>query len=187
MIKETIVTTQNSAGETHIAPMGIHAAGDEFIILPFRPSVTLANILETKSAVINYTDDVRIFAGCLTGHTDWPLKKAKKIHGHYLKHSLAHCEVELTHVEDDPVRPKLFCKAVQRANHEPFVGFNRAQFSVLEAAILLSRITRLSPAKIHTELEYLHIGFNKTAGPREREAWGWVTRAIEQKLRELQA
>ncbi len=78
MIQETIVTTQNSAGETHIAPMGIHVAGDEFIILPFRPSVTLNNILETKSAVINYTDDVRIFAGCLTGHTDWPLKKAKK-------------------------------------------------------------------------------------------------------------
>ncbi|MCF7970516.1 MAG: DUF447 family protein [Methylococcaceae bacterium] len=187
MIQETIVTTQNSAGETHIAPMGIHVAGDEFIILPFRPSVTLNNILETKSAVINYTDDVRIFAGCLTGHTDWPLKKAKKIEGHYLKHTLAHCEVELTHVDEDPVRPKLFCKAVRHANHEPFTGFNRAQFSVLEAAILLSRITRLSPAKIHTELEYLHIGFNKTAGPREREAWGWVTKAIEQKLRELQA
>jgi hypothetical protein len=33
----------------------------------------------------------------------------------------------------------------------------------------------------------LHIGFNKTAGPHEREAWGWVTKAIEQKLRELQA
>jgi len=41
MIQETIVTTQNSAGETHIAPMGIHAAGDEFVILPFKPSVTL--------------------------------------------------------------------------------------------------------------------------------------------------
>jgi len=185
MIQETIVTTKNSDGETHIAPMGIHAAGDEFIILPFKPSATLDNILNNKTAVINYTDDVRVFAGCLTGRRDWSLKKTKKIDGYFLAVALAHCEVKLTHVDDDPVRPKLFCKSVHRANHTPFTGYNRAQFSVLEAAILLSRVGRLSPAKIQTELEYLHIGFNKTAGPREREAWGWVTKAIEQKLREI--
>ncbi|GAW86610.1 conserved hypothetical protein [Bathymodiolus platifrons methanotrophic gill symbiont] len=185
MIQETIVTTHNNEGQTHIAPMGIHVAGDEFIILPFRPSVTLDNILETKTAVINYTDDVRIFAGCVTGRYEWPLKKAKKIDGHFLEGTLAHCEVKLTHVDDDPVRPKLFCQSVHRVNHSAFKGFNRAQLSVLEAAILLSRINRLSSAKIHTELEYLHIGFNKTAGPKEREAWDWITKAIEQKLREL--
>ncbi len=173
MIQETIVTTQNSQGETHIAPMGIHAAGDEFIILPFKPSTTLDNILQTKVAVINYTDDVRVFAGCLTKRPHWPLKKAKKIAGHFLEGTLAHCEVTLTHVTDDPVRPKLFCKTIHQVNHAVFTGFNRAQFSVLEAAILLSRVSRLSPAKIHTELEYLHIGFNKTAGPREKEAWDW--------------
>ncbi|TXL14141.1 tetrahydromethanopterin synthesis protein, partial [Methylococcaceae bacterium HT4] len=116
---------------------------------------------------------------------EWPLKKAKKIDGHFLEGTLAHCEVKLTHVDDDPVRPKLFCQSVHRVNHSAFKGFNRAQLSVLEAAILLSRINRLSSAKIHTELEYLHIGFNKTAGPKEREAWDWITKAIEQKLREL--
>ena len=187
MIQETIVTTQDPDGKTHIAPMGIHAAGDEFVILPFKPSSTLDNILNNKTAIINYTDDVRVFAGCLTGRYDWPLKKANKIDGYYLEDALAHCEVTLTHVDDDHVRPKLFCKAVQRVNHSAFKGYNRAQFSVLEAAILLSRVSRLSPAKINAELDYLHIGFNKTAGPREREAWDWVTKAIEQKIRELQA
>ena len=187
MIQETIITTQNPDGKTHIAPMGIHAAGDEFIILPFKPSTTLDNILSTKKAIINYTDDVRIFAGCLTDHYNWPLKKAKKIEGYFLQDTLAHCEVVLTHVNDDPLRPKLFCKAVHQVNHSTFKGFNRAQFSVIEAAILLSRVSRLSPAKINAELDYLHIGFNKTAGPREREAWAWVTKAIEQKLREQQS
>ncbi len=187
MIQETIVTTQNPDGKTHIAPMGIHAAGDEFIILPFKPSTTLDNILSTKKAIINYTDDVRIFAGCLTGRYNWPLTKAEKIEGFFLEDTLAHCEVELTHVHDDPVRPKLYCKAIYQKNHTPFKGFNRAQFSILEASILLSRASRLSPAKINSELDYLHIGFNKTAGPREREAWAWVTQAIEKKLRELQS
>lgn len=185
MIQETIVTTQDPDGKTHIAPMGIHAAGDEFIILPFKPSTTLDNILREKKAIINYSDDVRVFAGCLTGHYNWPLKKAQTMDAYYLEDALAHCEVILTHVDDDPVRPKLFCKAVHQVNHTAFKGYNRAQFSVLEAAILLSRVSRLSPAKINAELDYLHIGFNKTAGPREREAWGWVTKAIDQKIREL--
>jgi len=70
MIQEVIVTTQNAEGVTHIAPMGVHIIDDEFIILPFRPSTTLNNILQSESAVINYTDDVRIFAGCLTGKRD---------------------------------------------------------------------------------------------------------------------
>jgi len=185
MIQETIVTTLNEQGENHIAPMGIHAAGDEFIILPFKPSVTLDNILKNKVAVINYIDDVRIFAGCLTGRYHWPVKKAYKMNGYILEDALAHCEVELTHVDDDPVRPKLFCKAIHQVNHSPFKGFNRAQFSVLEASILLSRVSRLPASKISAELDYLHIGFNKTAGPKEREAWAWVTKAIEQKLREI--
>lgn len=185
MIQETIVTTQNIAGKTHIAPMGIHIAGDEFLILPFRPSATLDNILATKTAVINFTDDVRVFAGCVTGRNDWPLKKATQVDGHYLANTLAHCEVKLTHVDDDPVRPKLYCQSVHRVNHAAFNGFNRAQFSVLEAAILLSRIHRLPVTKIQSELEYLHIGFNKTAGSKEKEAWTWVTQAIEQKLRAL--
>lgn len=60
MIQELIVTTQNAAGVPHLAPMGVHVHGDEIHILPFRPSTTLANLLETKSAVLNYCDDVRI-------------------------------------------------------------------------------------------------------------------------------
>ena len=179
MIQETIVTTRNSTGIVHIAPMGIHSQNDEFVILPFRPSTTLANVLESKTAVLNYCDDVRVFAGCLTGRRDWPLQAAEKIDGSLLQCALAHTEVELVRIEDDAVRPKLFCKAVHTVNHSPFKGFNRAQYAVLEAAILISRLDRLPLAKIESEIDYLRIGFEKTAGDREREAWGWLMTVIE--------
>jgi len=182
MIQETIVITQNSSGLAHIAPMGVHLfakAPDEFIILPFRPSTTLNNLLESKTAVINYCDDVRVFAGCLTGRRDWPLKPAEKISGQVLDCTLAHTEVELVRIEDDETRPKLFCKAVHTANHVPFKGFNRAQYSVLEAAILVSRLNMLPLEKIQAELDYLRIGLEKTAGERELEAWGWLMAVIE--------
>ena len=179
MIQETIVTTQNSSGLAHIAPMGVHVSGDDFIILPFRPSETLNNLLESKTAVLNYCDDVRVFAGCLTGRRDWPLIPAEKIIGQVLQCALAHTEVELVRIEDDPTRPKLFCKAVHTVNHSPFRGFNRAQYSVLEAAILISRLTRLPIEKIESEIDYLRIGLEKTAGDRELEAWGWLMAVIE--------
>ena len=179
MIQETIVTTQNATGLTHIAPMGIHVEGDDFIILPFRPSTTLDNLLASGAAVLNYCDDVRVFAGCLTGRRDWPLNPAEKIKGRVLQCALAHTEVELVRIDDDPTRPKLFCKAVHTANHAPFKGFTRAQYSVLEAAILISRLKRLPIEKIESEIDYLRIGLEKTAGDKEWEAWGWLMTVID--------
>lgn len=180
MIQETIVTTISAEGIAHIAPMGVHVVDGQFVILPFRPSTTLNNVLETGSAIINCCDDVRVFAGCLTGRRDWPLQAAEKVPGCYLTDTLAHTELTLTQVEDDALRPKLFCRAVHTVNHKPFQGFNRAQFAVLEAAILVSRLDRLPWDKIQAELDYLRIGLDKCAGERELEAWGWLMQTIEQ-------
>ncbi len=180
MIQETLVTTVNPQGEVHIAPMGVHVDGDWRIILPFRPSATLENLLLNKTAVINFCDDVRIFAGCLSGRRDWPLLPAERVAGFDLADSLAHAELQLLRVEDDELRPKLFCKVVHTVNHRPFQGFNRAQYAVLEAAILVSRLDMLPREKIQAELDYLRIGLEKTAGEKEREAWAWLMDVIEQ-------
>lgn len=178
MIQETLVTTQNASGVAHIAPMGIHLIGDDVIILPFRPSTTLDNILATQTAVLNHCDDVRIFAGCLTGRRTWPLRTADVVRGTVLCAALAHTELELLRVEEDATRPKLYCKAVHSANHAPFQGFNRAQFAVLEAAILISRLNYLPLAKIEAEIDYLRSALEKTAGTREWEAWTWLMAMI---------
>lgn len=179
MIQEAIVTSQSDTGHVHIAPMGIHVLDNQYIILPFRPSKTLDNILHTQAAVINYCDDVRIFAGCLTGRRDWPMQKTEKINGLYLSHALTHVELGLTGVEDDLVRPKLFCQPVHTVSHAPFKGFNRGQYAVLEAAILVSRLGMLPMSKIQTEIDYLRIGLEKTGGEREVEAWQWLMQVIE--------
>ncbi|MCK5926035.1 MAG: DUF447 family protein [Methylococcales bacterium] len=180
MIQEVIVTSVNKKGLVHIAPMGVHVLKDELVILPFKPSTTLDNIVSLGVAVVNYCDDVRIFAGCLTERRDWGFRATEKIEGRVLKKALAHSELKLVRIEEDSLRPKLFCKVIHTVTHQPFLGFNRAQYSVIEAAILCSRLKRLSLQKIETEVEYLRIGFEKTAGIREREAWAWLMELIEQ-------
>lgn len=179
MILETIVTTISAEGTPHLAPMGVHISDDEYVVLPFRPSSTLRNMSATGCAVVNATDDVRIFAGSLTGRRDWPVVKADRVDGVRLAGALSHTELELIRIDDDPVRPRLVCRAVHQGTHQPFAGFNRAQFAVIEASILVSRITMLPPDKIDQELAYLRIGLEKTAGPRELEAWDWLIRRIE--------
>jgi uncharacterized protein len=174
MIHEVIVTTRHPDGRTHCAPMGISQEDGHFVIAPFRPSTTLDFLLTARAAVLNYTDDVRIFAGCLTGRRDWPLAPAHRVAVPRLAAVLAHTEVELVRVVEDEVRPRLLCRRVWDQTHAPFKGFNRAQAAVIELAILVSRLDRLPADKIAREIEYLHIALEKTAGPHEREAWGWL-------------
>jgi uncharacterized protein len=179
MIQEIIVTTQNEDGTAHIAPMGIREENGLVIIAPFKPSATLENIQRNKSAVVNRIDDVRIFAGCLTGRKDWPLLPTEKIDGQRLEAALSHVELELESFKDDELRPSFYLKPVLEVTHSAFKGFNRAQSAVLEAAILVSRLNMLSEDKINQELEYLTIAIDKTAGENEKTAWQWLMDKIE--------
>lgn len=178
MIIETIVTSRAPDGHTHIAPMGIRRRADFLLLAPFRPSQSLDNILRERSAVINYTDDVRVFAGCLTSRWDWPLSPAEHVNGSRLEQALAHTEVRLERIEEDELRPTLVCRAVHQQMHAPFPGFNRAQAAVIEAAVLVSRLHILPWEKVETEIDYLRIAIDKTAGARERQAWEWLMEAI---------
>lgn len=81
MIFETIIVSQDLSGKPHITPFGIRYEGKFVVISPYKPSTTLDNILTTKYAVMNLTDDVRVFAGALTNRKTWPLLEANKIGG----------------------------------------------------------------------------------------------------------
>lgn len=178
LIVETIVTTRSAAGEAHIAPLGLIAEGDQWVIAPFRPSRTLDNLRDVPFAVASHTDDVRVFAGCLTGRKSWPLKPADVVPGVRLAEALAHWELAVERVSEDETRPRFFCRVVHQGSHMPWRGFNRAQAAVLECAVLVSRLGMLPPEKVEAELKYLEIAISKTAGAREAEAWGWLMERI---------
>jgi hypothetical protein len=178
-IVETIVTTTNAKGEAHIAPLGLIAEGEHWVIAPFRPSRTLDNLREVPFAVASHTDDVRVFAGCLTGRKDWPTRAADNVDGVVLEGAVAHWELAVDAVTEDEQRPRFACRIVHTGNHRAWEGFNRAQAAVLECAVLVSRLKMLPPEKIEAELKYLEIAISKTAGPREQEAWGWLMQRID--------
>lgn len=179
MIFETIISSINSQGDVHVAPFGIQIQDGLVVISPYKPSVTLNNILTTQYAVMNLTDDVRVFSGALTRRQAWTLMPAEKITGYRLADSLVHKELKLVKVQEDALRPQLFLEVLHVVQHRPFQGFNRAQAAVIELAVLVSRLQMLPKDKVLSELNYLQIAIDKTAGERELQAWRWLAEKIE--------
>src|SRR5215207_2546977 len=156
MIRETIVTTTDGEGRVHIAPLGLIADGDYWVIAPFRPSTTLDNLSAVQHAVASHVDDVRIFAGCLTGRRAWPTVATDgpvpRLDG-----ALSHWELDVERVTEDETRPRFRCRVTREVMHGPSQGFNRAQAAVIEAAVLTSRLTLLPREKVEAQMAYLAI------------------------------
>ena len=178
-IHEVIVTTINDDGLPHSAPMGISEVNGHIIIKPFKPSATYTNLKQHRQCTISYTDDVRVFAGPLTGRRNWKTLPCQQIEGFYLSQALAHTELEIVGFDDDDPRALFQGAVVCDVSHAPFRGFNRAQSAVIDAAVLVSRLKMLPEDKIQQEIAYLSIAIEKTAGHRELEAWGWLMAKIK--------
>ena len=180
-IFETVVTTCSPAGAVHVAPMGVRYDRDQVVLKPFRPSTTLDNILASGSAVLNVLTDVRVFAGCVTGRRSWPTVDAHlagEPRAVRLAAALEHVVLRLDSQDDDAQRPTLRLACLRGERHAAYPGFNRAQAAVIEGAVLVSRLHLLPRAKIESEMAYLQIAIDKTAGPCEHEAWGWLRDAV---------
>lgn len=183
MIHEVIVTTINKDKKVHIAPMGVKILQSDskklVQISPFKPSQTLNNILETKIATVNFIDNVKVFSGIVTGEKkDWELEVSDDKCAPHLQNTNTHMNVKAIEDHDDPVRPRIICEVINEQIHRPFLGFNRAQFSVIELAVLSTRLGRIDDNKIKDEMKYLKIGIDKTAGKNEKEAWEWIEKKI---------
>lgn len=177
-IFEAVVTTVSAEGASHVAPMGVRYQAGRVVLMPFKPSTTLANILATGHAVLNIVVDGRVFAGCVTGRRAWPTLPAERIPGVRLAAALSHVELRLAEQADDPQRPVLRMERVHEVVHSVFPGLNRAQAAVVEGAVLVSRLHMLPAQKVDAEMAYLQIAIDKTAGAGEHEAWGWLREAV---------
>ena len=178
-VRETIVTTKNIDNTIKISPLGIYIDEGILRIRPFKPSVSLDNILRNRSGVINYIDDVRIFASCIVKkNLRIDLSKVDKIDCYRIKSAISHTEFVVDQVDDDQERPTIICKPINEEIHRMYYGLNRAKSSVLELCILASRLGIIDYKKIQDEIKYLNIAIEKTAGENELEAWGWLNEYI---------
>jgi uncharacterized protein len=184
MILEGIVTTQDSAGAINVAPMG--PIVDETIttlrLRPFQTSQTFRNLRAVPSGVFHVVDDVLLLAQAAIGRlpsipATFP---AERVPGVVLAQTCRWYEFHVDTIDDSKERAEISTRVVHAGRVRDFFGFNRAKHAVVEAAILATRVGLISRDDILREFARLKVPVDKTAGPREAEAFA----LLEQFVRE---
>jgi len=173
VIIESIVTTVALDGAVNCAPMGVEWDGTDdtsIVLKPFLETATYRNVVATRAAVVNITDDIRVFARAAISSPEYPTVPADKVRGAVLADCCAWRELEVTSIDSTPPRSRVDTITVHRGSRREFIGFNRARGAVLEMAIYATRLHLLPRDFIERELARLQVIVDKTAGPREFEA-----------------
>jgi uncharacterized protein len=178
MIVETIVTTIAEDGTLNFAPMGVEWGDEAIVLKPFLETTTYRNIAASRAAVVNLTDDVRIFARAAISSPQYESSPATVVRGVVLAGCCSWRELEVQTIDSTPPRSRIEMAVVHRGTRREFIGFNRARHAVLEAAIYATRLHLLPRSFIDSEMARLQVIVDKTAGPQELEAMALLTEHI---------
>ncbi|MBQ19033.1 MAG: hypothetical protein CMJ65_18150 [Planctomycetaceae bacterium] len=175
MILEGLVTTVSPSGELNLAPMGPEVDGSmsRFVLRPFQTSTTFSNLVERSEGVFHVTDDVLLLAHAATGTVVPPPETfaAEVVQGRVVAGACRWYEFRIEEIDTSSERAELTARVVHSGRLRDFAGLHRARHAVVEAAILATRVHLLPPDDLRRQFADLAVIVDKTAGPREREAF----------------
>lgn len=182
MILEGIVTSLDADGTLNVAPMGPIVDGSLtwLRLRPYKTSRTYQNLRAQPTGVFHVVDDVLLLAQAAIGRLD-PFPEhfpAEGVRGRVLRAACRWYEFEVVRCNDTEERTEIEARVVHSGRLKDFFGFNRARHAVLEAAILATRVQFLPREEILAEFGRLRIPVEKTAGPREQEAFSLLERYV---------
>jgi hypothetical protein len=184
---ETIVTTVAADGTPHVAAMGPRVSADFrwLLLRPFAGTTTWANLEARGRGVVQIVDDVTTIVRAALNL--WPQGLPPLVCcGSEGELRLADCCRWYSFVVDssDSSQPRceLVCRVEQQGQVNDMRGYCRADFAVIEAAILATRLHLISADEIAAEINRLAVIVDKTAGPLQRQAFDLVKSTINQRL-----
>lgn len=170
MIIETIFSTMDEAGKPNFAPMGL-VWGEEFItVLPFRNTQTCRNLATSGYGVANLSDDVLAYVRCALYKKVLPNFPAKAVPGAVFSGTCSWRELEVISQNGSDDRAELRCRVLYNGRQKDFLGFCRAANSVIEAAILATRLEQYNKKMLNEKLMFYMRIVEKTGGDLEKRA-----------------
>lgn len=182
MILECLVTTEDDAGRMHVAPMGPHVDEglNRWTLKPFQSSTTYAHLKLRPRAVVHVIDDSWLLAQALLGQANTAPADYRGDIGYVLREACHWYALRFDHIQDTSPRATFEGTLVGHAVQRPHRGWNRAQFAVLELAILVSRRHLLPAEQLRAEVERWQTVVDKTAGERDRAAFELLRESLAQ-------
>jgi uncharacterized protein len=175
-ILEGLVSTTNADGSAHLAPMGpeVESAMTHLVLKPFQTSTTYQNLQRTRRGVFHVTDDVEQLARSAVGAAEpaprW-VSESSPPGDWILADACRWYAFQVVTIDDTQERVRMDVQVISTGSVRDFPGFNRAQFAVLEAAILATRVRWLPEQEIFAQLQRLRPLVEKTGGAAEERAW----------------
>jgi hypothetical protein len=176
VIIEGLISTIDAAGAPNFAPMGVEWGEEVIVLKPFLETTTFRNLERHPSAVFHLVDDAFVLAEAAVGSPALAWRAAERVQGAVAEAACSWRELVVESVDASPPRSRIVTRVVHRGVAREFIGFNRARHAVLEAAILATRLHLIPREEIEQELVRLAPLVEKTAGPRERDAWAMLLR-----------
>ena len=185
-IVEGVMTTLSEDGEVNISPLGpiADATFSVMVLRPFQGSRTHRSLIRQGRGVFHVTDDVDLIAKAAVGALDTQPRTipAKSIDGRVLADACRWFELEVEEIDDSQQRSNIVARTVSSGWNRDFLGFNRAQAAVVEAAILASRTHVLRAEEIMAALESLKLPVKKTGGSVEIAAFDFLCQYIDTRI-----
>src|SRR5260221_5368425 len=113
-------------GTVNCAPMGVEWGGDTIILKPFLDTATYRNLVPSGAAVVNLTDDVRLFARGAISNPQPQTVPATRVRGVVLADCCSWREVQVRAVDGTPPRSRIETAVVHCGQRREIIGFNRA-------------------------------------------------------------
>src|SRR5688572_16490741 len=88
------------------------AGGDTIVLKPFLETATYRNVAATRAAVVNLTDDVRVFARAAISNPQPPSVPANVVGGVVLADCCSWRELEVTAIDSTPPRSRIDARIV---------------------------------------------------------------------------
>lgn len=191
MIIEGLLTTTQEDGTPHVAPMGpvVDADLKSWTLRPFQSSTTFRLLRRNPNCVFHVVDDVLPVVQAALGMStelefarrpSLPAGQADSELGIWIIPSACHWyHLRIAAWEVCQPRSEAIASVMQQQVMRPFWGWNRAKHAILEATILATRLHLIDRQMLEQDLARFATIVEKTAGPRERQAWELLTKYID--------
>src|SRR5262245_64779965 len=104
--------------------MGVEWGDDGIVLKPFLETATYRNVLATGSAVVNLTDDVRVFARAAISNPDYATIPAIVVEGAVLADCCSWRELKVRSLDSTPPRSRSEATGVHQGARPEVIGFN---------------------------------------------------------------
>ena len=185
-IIEGLLITLSEDRAINLSPMGVKFSADGQMVLlrPFKTSRSFKNLARDGEAVFHVTDDASLIAHAALGDiTVLPsLTPIGDTGLSYLSDACRWYYLRLATKNTSGIRASFDMHVSDQGVIRDFMGFNRAKYAIVEAAILATRVGILPSEQIRQYMEMLEPSVHKTGGVPEKETFSYVKSNIMEQI-----